>query len=61
MEQQMPTLINTRFLLIIHEDLLEMGVLPEEGRKNTLKMITMCQKEIAAFIIQKQLKKFKNN
>ncbi len=59
MEQQMPetTLIRTRFILIVHEELLKMGVLPEVGRKNTLKMITCCQKEILAFLLLKQFRK----
>ena len=53
------TLISTRFLLVCMEDLFKMGVLPEVGRKNTLKLITSCQKNILAFLLQKQIKKTK--
>ena len=61
MEQQktMPpkTLIRTRATLIIMKELSNMDILPEEGQRNLLGFITKLQKEILAFLLQKQLNK----
>jgi len=53
------TLISTRASLVCMEELFKMGVLPEEGRKNVAGFITSCQKDILAFLLQKQIKKTK--
>lgn len=53
------TLIRSRVCLEYLEEIFNMGVLPEVGRKNTLKLITSCQKNILAFLLQKQIKKTK--
>jgi hypothetical protein len=39
------------------EELFKMGVLPEVGRKNVAGFITILQKEILAFLLQKQFRK----
>jgi hypothetical protein len=51
------SLIRTRASLVCMEELLKMGVLPEEGRKNVAGLITFLQKEILAFLLQKQFRK----
>ena len=57
------TLIRSRVCLEYLEEILEgkwtKEELPEVGRKNTLKLITSCQKNILAFLLQKQIKKTK--
>ena len=51
------SLINTRMSLIVHDELFKMGVLPEEGRKNLEGFKEYLQKQILAFLIQKQFRK----
>jgi len=43
--------------LIVHDELFKMGVLPEEGRKNLEGFKEYLQKQILAFLIQKQFRK----
>lgn len=55
--EQPHTLIRTRATLNIMEELSNMDILPEEGQRNLLGFITKLQKEILAFLLQKQLNK----
>ena len=52
------TLIRSRALLVCMEQLLNNDVLPwGEGRNNVLELINSLQKQILAFLLQKQFRK----
>jgi hypothetical protein len=55
--EQPHTLIRTRATLNIMKELSNMDILPEAGQRNLLGFITKLQKEILAFLLQKQLNK----